>query len=371
MSKRDYYNVLGVSRSASDDELKKAYRVLAKKYHPDLNPGEKATKEFKTVKEAYECLRDKQSRASYDRFGHNGSQSGGRSRRGSPRGSHFRGDGSGFSDIGDIFGDFFGGRQGQRRSNVPQRGDDLRHDLKVTLEEVFTGVHKEISLSNDVACGSCNSKGTKGGVDPKTCLTCQGQGVVYIRQGPFKIEQPCHDCDGKGTFIHDPCRDCRGTGLQKKKRTLSFDVPRGVEDGNRIRLSSEGNAGLRGGPSGDLYVFVNVEEHSFLKRRNTTDLSCSVPVEMTRATLGGAIEVPLLDQKKIKVNIPEAAQNGQNFRLRGKGLPVLQGRGFGDLYVELAIEMPSKLNSKQKQMLKEFADSLNTSSYPTTKKFNH
>lgn len=366
MKKRDFYEVLGVPRSATADDIKKAYRGLAKQYHPDLNPGnEAAEKNFKEAGGAYECLKDEQTRAAYDQFGHDAFQNGGQ--RGGQRG---RGQaGAGMGGMGDIFEEFFGGGgrggggQKQQRRRGPQSGDDLRVDLSITLEESFSGLSKKINVTSATHCESCKGSGAKAGTAAQTCGTCQGHGAVRMQQGFFTVEKPCPQCHGAGQMIKDPCATCRGTGTQQKERTLSFDVPKGVEDGTRIRLSGEGNAGQRGGAKGDLYVFITVTAHNLLER-DGADLFCRVPIEMTLAAMGGAIEVPLLDGKRVKVTIPEGAQSGQQFRLRGKGMPVLRSSQMGDLYVQLSIEVPKKLNKKQKALLKEFEGSLEKGIFP-------
>lgn len=368
--KRDYYDVLGVGRSATADELKKAYRVLAKKYHPDLNAGdEEAEKNFKQVSEAYDCLKDEQNRAAYDQFGHAAFQGGSPGAGGASGGFNAGGFGD-FSSMGDIFEEFFGGRGGgrQRRQGGPQRGNDLRYNLEIDLADVFAGKSEQISVSSAVACDSCKGSGAKAGTEASICGTCQGQGTVRSQQGFFTVERPCHSCGGEGRVIKDPCGDCQGKGHVHKERTLSFDVPRGVEDGTRIRLTGEGDAGARGGPKGDLYVFINVRPHSFLQR-DGADLFCRVPMPMTMAALGGSIEVPMLDGKRIKVSVPEGAQSGQQFRLRGKGMPVLRSRQFGDLYVQLAVEVPTELSKKQKELLKQFSEATKTDSYPESEDF--
>ena len=364
MEKRDYYETLGVSRDADAAELKKAYRVLAKKYHPDLNPGDAtAEKNFKEANEAYECLKDADNRAAYDRYGHAAFQNGGPGAAGAG--------GAGFGDfgsMGDIFEEFFGGRSRSRRQAGPSRGNDLRYDLEIDLMEAFNGASKQIAVTGAVTCSSCNGSGAKKGTEPVTCGTCNGQGTVRAQQGFFTVERTCHVCGGEGRIIKDPCDDCGGRGHVHKERNLSFDVPKGIEDGTRIRLSSEGDAGARGGPRGDLYVFINIHPHSLLQR-DGADLFCRIPVKMTQAILGGAIEVPMLDGKKVKLTIPEGAQSGQQFRLRGKGMPVLRNRHFGDLYVQIAVEIPKKISRKQKDLLKKFDAESKSGLYPDSEKF--
>lgn len=364
MEKRDYYETLGVSRDADEAELKKAYRVLAKKYHPDLNPGDAtAEKNFKEANEAYECLKDADNRAAYDRYGHAAFQNGGPGAAGAG--------GAGFGDfgsMGDIFEEFFGGRSRNRRQAGPSRGNDLRYDLEIDLMEAFNGVSKQIAVTGAVTCSSCNGSGAKKGTEPVTCGTCNGQGTVRAQQGFFTVERTCHVCGGEGRIIKDPCVDCGGRGHVHKERNLSFDVPKGIEDGTRIRLSGEGDAGARGGPRGDLYVFISIRPHSLLQR-DGADLFCRIPVKMTQAILGGAIEVPMLDGKKVKLTVPEGAQSGQQFRLRGKGMPVLRNRHFGDLYVQIAVEIPKKISRKQKDLLKKFDAESKSGLYPDSEEF--
>lgn len=362
MEKRDYYETLGVGRDASLGDLKKAYRVLAKKYHPDLNPGDKAAeKNFKDVNEAYECLKDENNRAAYDRYGHAAFQNGAGGQAG---GAGF----GGFGSMDDIFGEFFGGRSGRRRKAGPRRGNDLRYDLEIGLTEAFAGISKQIAVNGAATCSTCKGSGAKPGTEPAVCGTCQGRGTIRSQQGFFTVEKTCHSCNGEGRVVKDPCGDCRGRGHVHKERNLSFDVPKGIEDGARIRLSGEGDAGARGGPRGDLYIFVSIRPHALLQR-DGADLFCRVPIQMTKAILGGAIEVPLLDGKKVKLTIPEGAQAGQQFRLRGKGMPVLRSRHFGDLYVQIAVEIPKNVSKKQKGLLKKFDDEGKSGLYPESEAF--
>lgn len=365
MDKRDFYDVLGVDRSASADEIKKAYRTKAKKFHPDLNPDDDvAEKNFKEATEAYECLKNEQTRAAYDQYGHAAFQNGG------PNAGGGFGGFEGFGSMGDIFEEFFGGSGGGRgrRQAGPQRGNDLRYDLDITLEEAFTGINKTIQVGSDVACGTCNGSGAEKGTSADTCGTCQGSGNVRSQQGFFTVERPCHQCGGSGQIIKTPCGDCRGKGTTYNERNLSFDVPAGVEEGTRIRLSGEGDAGGRGGPRGDLYVFISIRPHAFLQREGA-DLLCRVPIKMTMAAKGGAIEIPLLNKKRVKITIPEGAQSGQQFRLRGKGMPVLRARRQGDLYVQIAVEVPQNLSRKQKKLLDAFENSLEEGVFPESEGF--
>ena len=366
MSKRDLYEILGVDRSASAAELKSAYRKLAKQYHPDVNPGDaEAEKKFKEVTNAYDTLKDDQSRAAYDQFGHAAFENGG------PQQGGFGGGFGGFSDfgsVGDIFEEFFGGRrQGGGRARR-QRGSDLRTDVTISLEEAFTGVERKIKLNRNAPCDTCDGSGAKPGTTPSTCGTCQGHGKVRAQQGFFMVERPCHVCQGTGSVISSPCTDCSGRGHVAQSRSLSVSEPAGVEDGTRIRLSGEGDASARGAEPGDLYVFVNVQPHPVLQR-DGSDLFCHVPVTLTQAALGSSVELPLLDGKRVKVAIPKGAQPGQQFRLRGKGMPVLRSRATGDLYVQITVEMPSKLSRAQEKLLKQFEAESGEDTYPETARF--
>lgn len=358
MAKRDYYEVLGVGRSADEKELKAAYRKLAKQYHPDANPGDRtAEASFKEINEAYDVLKDPQKKAAYDRFGHQafeGGMGGGRG-GGAGFGPEFN---SSMSDIfEDLFGDFMGGnnrsRRGGRGGGGAARGADLRYNMEIALTEAYTGKTAQIRVPSSVACESCNGSGAKPGTSPKTCATCGGQGAVRSQSGFFTVERTCPTCQGRGQVIADPCNACVGQGRVTKERTLSVNIPAGVEDGTRIRLASEGEAGVRGGPSGDLYIFLSVRPHEFFQR-DGADLFCKVPVSMTAASLGGDIEVPTIDGKKARVGIPEGTQTGKQFRLRGKGMPVLRSSQTGDMYIQVAVETPVNLSRKQRDLLREF-----------------
>jgi molecular chaperone DnaJ len=354
MAKRDFYEVLGVARGASADEIKKAYRSKAKELHPDRNKDNPdAEAKFKDVNEAYECLKDDQKKAAYDRFGHaafDGSMGGG------PRGGAGYGQGdfaSAFSDVfEDLFGDFMGGRGGAGRSRA-QRGSDLRYNLRVTLEEAYKGSQKSISVPTAVACGACNGSGAEGGAEPQTCPTCSGMGKVRAQQGFFTVERTCPTCGGLGQTIKNPCKSCHGAGRVEKERQLSVNIPAGVETGTRIRLAGEGEAGMRGGPAGDLYIFIEVREHA-LFQRDGVNLFCRVPVSMTTATLGGEVEVPTIEGGRSRVKVPSGAQTGKQMRLRGKGMPALRGAGTGDMLIEIAVETPVNLTSRQRELLREF-----------------
>jgi molecular chaperone DnaJ len=349
MSKRCYYEVLGVERGAPAEAIKGAYRKLAKEHHPDRNHGDTTAEvRFKEISEAYDVLKDDQKRAAYDRFGHAAFENG-----------HGRANGFGFdfsSSFTDIFDDLFGeftggGRRGARRQN---RGQDLRYNLEITLEESFRGRQAQIKVPTAVACEACGATGAESGTKPEQCPTCSGIGKVRASQGFFTIERTCPSCRGNGRIIRNPCKACHGAGLVQKERTLAVDIPAGVEEGTRIRLAGEGQAGLNGGPAGDLYLFVAVKPHP-LFQRDGHDLYCRAPVSFVTAALGGSIEVPTLDGGRAKVSIPEGTQSGRQIRLRGKGMPVLRGGGMsGDLYVEVVVETPVKLSKKQKDLLRAF-----------------
>ena len=354
MAKADYYESLGVEREANADDLKKAYRTAAMKYHPDRNPGDAdAETKFKEVNEAYEILKDDQKRAAYDRYGHAAFENGGAGGPGGgPTGFDFA---SGFSDIFDeMFGASGGARRGGRSAS--SRGGDLRYNLEISLEDAFQGRQVEVHVPSTASCESCEGSGAKDGAQPKSCPTCQGMGKVRAQQGFFTIERTCATCHGQGQVIEDPCRECDGSGRTRKEKKLSVNVPPGVDDGTRIRLSGEGEAGLWGGPQGDLYIFLTISEHVFFQR-DGADIYCRVPIPMMIASLGGAIEVPAIDGSRAKVNIPEGTQSGQQFRLRGKGMSVLQSKLRGDMYIDAQVETPVKLTKKQKELLREFDNS--------------
>lgn len=359
MAKRDYYEVLGVGRSADEKDLKAAYRKLAKQLHPDANQGDAQTEaKFKELNEAYDVLKDPQKRAAYDRFGHQAFENGmGGGRGGAGFGPDFN---SSMSDIfEDLFGDFMGGggagrgRRGGGRGNAATRGADLRYNMEINLTEAFTGKTAQIRVPSSVTCEVCNGSGAKPGTSPKTCSTCGGHGAVRSQSGFFTVERTCPTCQGRGQVISDPCSPCSGQGRVTKERTLSVNIPAGVEDGTRIRLASEGEAGMRGGPSGDLYIFLSVKPHEFFQR-DGADLFCKVPVSMTAAAMGGEIEVPTIDGKKARVSVPEGTQTGKQFRLKSKGMPVLRSSQMGDMYIQVAVETPVNLSRRQKELLREF-----------------
>ena len=362
MSKRDYYDVLGVAKGASADEIKKGFRTKAKELHPDRNQGNPdAEGQFKEANEAYEVLKDGEKKAAYDRFGHAAFENGMGGNGGARPGQGFGGGGgdfsSAFSDVfDDLFGDFMGGQRGAggggRRA---ARGADLRYNLRVSLEDSFAGLQKTIHVPTAVSCTSCEGTGAEGGVEPTTCPTCSGMGKVRAQQGFFTVERGCPTCSGLGQVIKNPCKGCGGHGRVEKDRSLSVNIPAGVETGTRIRLSGEGEAGMRGGPPGDLYIFVEMLPHKLFEREGL-NLHCRVPVSMAKASLGGAIEVPTIDGGRGRVQIPEGSQSGRQMRLRGKGMPALRGGGPGDMFIELAVETPVNLTSRQKELLREFED---------------
>lgn len=356
MAKRDYYEVLGVSKGADERELKKAYRKKAMEFHPDRNKDNPdAEAKFKEVNEAYDALKDPEKKAAYDRYGHAAFEQGGMG-GGRPGGGFGHGQGdfaSAFSDVfDDLFGDFMGGQRGGPRSRA-QRGSDLRYDMRVSLEDAYTGAQKTINVPTSVACAGCNGTGAANGAEPQTCPSCSGMGKVRAQQGFFTVERACPACGGLGQTIKDPCGDCHGAGRIEKERSLSVNIPAGVETGTRIRLAGEGEAGLRGGPTGDLYIFIEVAGHTLFDR-DGINLHCAVPVSMATAALGGDIEVPTIDGGRSRVKIPAGSQSGRQMRLRGKGMPALRGGGQGDMFIELAVETPVNLTSKQKELLQEF-----------------
>jgi molecular chaperone DnaJ len=354
MAKRDFYDVLGSKRGASAEELKKAYRTKAKELHPDRNASNpNAEAQFKEINEAYEVLKDADKKAAYDRYGHAAFEGG---MGGSPRGGAGQGDfASAFSDIfEDLFGDFGGAQRGSGGGRArAQRGSDLRYNMRVNLEEAFKGAQKTINVPASVACGSCKGTGAEGGAEPVTCPTCSGMGKVRAQQGFFTVERTCPTCAGAGHTIKNPCKSCSGAGRVEQERALSVNIPAGVETGTRIRLAGEGEAGLRGGPSGDLYIFLEVKEHPLFQREGV-HLFCRVPVAMSTAAMGGEVEVPTIDGGKSRVKVPPGSQTGKQMRLRAKGMPALRGGGVGDMLIELAVETPVNLTSRQKELLREF-----------------
>jgi molecular chaperone DnaJ len=347
MAKQDYYELLGVTKSASADDIKKAYRKLAMQYHPDRNPGDKAAEhKFKEVSEAYDVLKDEQKRAAYDRFGHAAFEGG---RGGGPGAGDF-GFATGFADIFDeMFGEFMGGRRGQATG----RGNDLRYNLEITLEEAFKGKQATVRVPTLSACEACNGSGAESGSKPVTCTTCYGSGRVRAQQGFFTIERTCPSCQGAGRVIENPCRSCGGQGRVRKEKTLSVAIPAGVEDGTRIRLAGEGEMGVRGASAGDLYIFIGVAPHPIFQR-DGANIFCRVPIPMTTAALGGSVEVPTIDGGRARVNVPAGTQSGHQFRLKGKGMSVLRSTQRGDMYIQAVVETPMNLTKKQQELLREF-----------------
>ncbi|MFG1210900.1 MULTISPECIES: molecular chaperone DnaJ [unclassified Xanthobacter] len=364
MAKRDYYETLGCDRGADETVLKASYRKLAMKWHPDRNQGDaEAEVMFKEVNEAYEVLKDPQKRAAYDRFGHAAFENGG----GGP------GFGNDFaSSFADIFDDLFGGAMGRGRGGgggqQRGRGSDLRYNMEITLEEAFVGKTAQIKIPTSVACEACNGSGAKPGTQPKACRTCGGAGKIRHAQGFFTLERTCPTCQGRGSVIEDPCGACAGAGRVTRERTLSVQIPPGVEDGTRIRLGGEGEAGVRGGPAGDLYIFLSIEQHAFFQREGA-DLYCRVPISMVTAALGGAVEVPTIDGDKTKVKIPEGTQSQKRFRLSGKGMPILRSRSAGDMYVQVVVETPQKLTKRQRELLAEFDKESSGETHPESAGF--
>jgi molecular chaperone DnaJ len=346
MSKRCYYDILEVERTADDGALKTSFRKLAMKWHPDRNPGDNDSEHrFKEINEAYDILKDPQRRAAYDRFGHAAFEQGGGGMHGF--GSDF---GSAFSDI---FEGIFGMGGARQRGTGRERGADLRFNMQITLEEAYKGKTAQVRLPTSVTCEVCSGTGAKAGTKPKVCATCGGHGKIRHSQGFFTLERTCNACHGRGQVIENPCPSCAGSGRTTRERTLSVNIPAGVEDGTRIRLASEGEAGLRGGPSGDLYIFLSLATHAFFQR-DSADLHCRVPISMVTAALGGEFEVPTIDGGKTRVKIPSGTQSGRRFRLQAKGMPVLRSKQVGDMYVQVMVETPQNLTKRQRELLGEF-----------------
>jgi molecular chaperone DnaJ len=363
MAKRDFYEVLGVARGASEADLKSAFRKLAMKYHPDRNPGDKDCEHhFKEVNEAYDVLKDANKRAAYDRFGHAAFEHG--------TGGAGAGFGADFaSSFADIFEDLFGMGGGRRgRGTGRERGADLRYNMEITLTEAFVGKAAHIRIPTAVTCETCSGSGAKAGSRPKACATCGGYGKIRHAQGFFTMERTCPTCHGRGQVIEDPCAACAGSGRVTRERTLSVNIPAGVEDGTRIRLAGEGEAGARGGPSGDLYIFISLAQHVFFQR-DGADLHCRVPISMVTAALGGGFDVPTIDGGKTRVKVPEGTQSGRVFRLQGKGMPVLRARGTGDMYVQVMVETPQKLSKRQRELLAEFERQSSGETHPESAGF--
>jgi molecular chaperone DnaJ len=361
MAKRCYYETLSVDRSANDGAIKSAFRKRAMQFHPDRNPGDKdAERRFKELNEAYEVLKDPDKRAAYDRFGHAAFEHG----MGGPAG--FGADfGTTFSDL---FEGIFGMAAARSRGTGRERGADLRYNMEITLQEAYAGKNAQIRIPTSVTCEACSGSGAKAGTKPKTCAMCGGHGRVRHAQGFFTLERTCPNCHGRGQSIDTPCTSCAGSGRVTRERTLSVNIPAGVEDGTRIRLAGEGEAGVRGGPPGDLYIFLSIGAHAFFQRE-AADLHCRVPVSMVTAALGGEFEVPTIDGGKTKVKVPEGTQSGRRFRLAGKGMPVLRARQCGDMYVQVVVETPQKLTKKQRDLLAEFDRLSSTETHPESTGF--
>jgi molecular chaperone DnaJ len=366
MSKRDYYEVLGVSRTCTEVELKAAFRKLAMQHHPDRNPGDNDCEhKFKELNEAYDVLKDGDKRAAYDRFGHAAFEQGGMG------GAHgFGADfGSTFADIFEgIFGMGGGGGARAGRGQGRERGSDLRYNMEITLEEAFEGKTAQIRIPTSVTCEACSGSGAKAGTKPKACSTCGGAGKIRHAQGFFTLERTCPVCQGRGQVIDDPCKDCSGAGRVMRERMLSVNIPAGVEDGTRIRLSGEGEAGVRGGPPGDLYIFLSLAQHEFFQR-DGADLYCRAPISMVTAALGGEFEVPAIDGSKARVKVPGGTQTGRRFRLTGKGMPVLRSKQTGDMYVQVSVETPQNLTKRQRELLAEFEKLSSDDNHPESTGF--
>ena len=351
MSKQDYYETLEVSKTATAEEIKKSYRKLAMKYHPDRNAGNpEAETKFKEINEAYEVLKDEQKRAAYDRYGHAAFEQGGGA---NPFDFNFGGAG-GFADIfSEVFSDFMGGGQSRRSASSSQNGDDLRYDLDITLEEAYLGIEKNITYNTTKGCETCHTHGTKNGKEAPQCSTCHGTGHVRRQHGFMIMDTPCPDCHGNGRKVTAPCPDCHGAGFINLKKELKVKIPAGVDDGTRIRIAGEGAAGLRGGNNGDLYVFISIRGHKLYERQGE-NLYAQIPVSMTCATLGGTIELPSVDGRKIELKIPSGTQNGHRLRIKGEGMPRLRSTSKGDLWVEIKVETPINLTARQKELMEEF-----------------
>jgi molecular chaperone DnaJ len=363
VTSRDYYEILGVPRNADQQAIKAAFRKLAMKHHPDQNPGCKMSEEkFKEIGEAYAVLSDEQKRSQYDRFGRAAFQNGG-----------MGGGAGGFADFADLFNEVFGADFGDffhrgHRPRGPERGADLRYDVEISLENAFRGIEREITAPAAVKCDPCRGTGSEGAAPPELCRTCNGAGQVQASQGFFRVVRTCPACHGRGHAPANPCKFCGGRGLQQKTRTLSVKIPAGIEDGARIRLAGEGDAGPRGGPNGDLYLFLSVRPHTLFER-DGSDLYCRVPAPMCTAALGGEMEVPTIEGERTRIAIPPGSQTGRRFRIKGKGMPSLRGRERGDLNVEILVETPINLTQKQRKLLEEFAASCGADAHPQTHGF--
>ena len=367
--KRDYYEVLGVDKNASEDEIKRAYKKLARKYHPDMNPGDKEAEEkFKEINEANEVLSDPEKKARYDQFGFAGTDP----NYGAGQSGGFGG--FDFGDLGDIFGSFFGGGFGGGRRtnpNAPQRGESIRMSIAISFEEAAFGCEKAVTVERYETCDTCHGNGCAPGTSPEVCPDCHGTGTVQVRRqtpmGVFATSSPCPKCGGKGRIIHQPCKDCRGSGMVRKKKTIQASIPAGIDNGQTISIRGQGNAGKNGGPAGDLLITITVRPHELFRREGTSVL-CEAPITFTQAVLGAELEIPTIDGK-VKYTLPEGTQSGTTFRLKGKGIPSINGRGRGDQYVTVYIETPKNLNKEQKEALKKFAETMGESNYEEQKKF--
>ncbi len=356
MSKSDYYEVLGVSKNSDPNTIKSSYRKLAMKFHPDKNPGDKeAEKKFKEISEAYEILSNPEKKQAYDTYGHEAFSQG--------AGGFSEGFGGGFGSFSDIFEDFFGDFGGRSSTKREQRGQDLKYEVEIDLREAFTGIKKEISFDTLIRCDDCSGSGSEKGSGLQDCGACGGSGRTRASQGFFTVERTCSSCGGAGQVITDPCSSCNGEGRRRKNRKLEVNIPAGVEDGSRIRLSGEGAIGQNGSSPGDLYLFVSMEEHQIFGR-NGTEIFCNVPISIVDASLGGTVEVPTVSGGKVKVKVPAGSQHGDQFRLNGKGMPALRSTSFGDMIISLIIEIPKNLSENQKNILREFNDELDHSNSP-------
>ncbi len=366
MAKRDYYDVLGVNKNANPEEIKSAYRKQAVKYHPDKNPGDKTAEDkFKEASEAYSILSDKTKKENYDNFGHAAFENGGGGQSGGFGGFG----GADFSDIfEDFFGDFGSGGRSRNKRSSSSRGSDLRYDLSITLEEAYLGKKQNIQFSTSEKCNTCKGNGSKPGYSPERCGYCAGSGKVRTNQGFFTVQQTCPQCAGSGKEITNPCNDCNGQGIKQASKKITVTIPKGVDDGTRIRLADKGEAGSRGGANGDLYLFISVKSHELFKRSDE-NLFFEFPISIADAALGTTIEIPTIDGGKAKIKIPEGTQSGKQFRLKGKGMPYMRGSGDGDLYVQINTEVPVSLNKEQKELLEKFRQVENEKSNPSIKKF--
>ncbi|MSO14182.1 molecular chaperone DnaJ [Rickettsiales endosymbiont of Trichoplax sp. H2] len=366
MAEKNYYKILGVNKDASADDIKKAFRKLALKHHPDKNQGNKESeKKFKEINEAYEILKDDQKRAAYDKYGSAGFQN---------SGGGFHSQAGGFEDFADVFGDIFGDFMGRGSSSPKQqrenqfRGSDLRYNTEITLENAYKGLNRNIKFRTAVKCDECDGKGTKAKTGTTNCNTCHGSGKVRYQQGFFMIEKVCTSCSGSGVMIKDPCKTCKGEGRYEKEKNLSIHIPKGIDNGAKIRVSGEGEAGVRGAASGDLYIHISVKPHEFYQRDNA-NLHCSVPIKMTTAVLGGYIEIPTIDGNIAKINVPAGTQFGTKLRMQNKGMPIMNSSRNGDIYVNVNVELPIKVTSKQKELLEEFGKINQTGANPKSEGF--